>query len=79
MGFRKSGGIEELIGDEFLSEFGDTQSIAEKSIELYHNPAKRETIGMQNKNLCEKFQIQNQQKNITALIAEICKQNQKKK
>jgi glycosyltransferase involved in cell wall biosynthesis len=79
LGFKKSGGIEELIGGEFLSEFGDTQSIAEKSVELFHNQAKRETIATQNKNLCEKFQIQNQQKRITTLIAEICKQNQIKR
>jgi glycosyltransferase involved in cell wall biosynthesis len=78
LGFKNSGGIEELINDEFLAEFGDTQSIAEKSIELYHNPAKRKTIGMQNKSLCERFQIQNQQNEILAIVKDICKQEQNK-
>lgn len=75
LGFKKSGGIEELINPEYLVEYADTHALADKVIELFNDPEKRRKIGRYNKSICERFQVQNRENELIALLMKTLKKS----
>lgn len=56
LGFRKSGGVEELVEDFCLVQYTDVIGMAQKVVELYQDHERTKEIGNRNRLTCSQFQ-----------------------
>lgn len=68
LGFKKSGGVEELIEESYLVEFANFKQMAEKIIELYCHPKELIENGKLNREVCSRFQPSNKANEVIEVI-----------